>query len=108
MIKGSPVLLALVLLAGCANGPARWAEDVAERLECGMAVEQVQRLSSRPLEAMEVPRDWMTHFIRDNATDLWLGFDQGKLRWSQVAWAARMMKMATYQRVDHCGGQSPK
>ncbi len=96
-------LLSVLVLTGCAARPAQWAEDLASHLECGMAVQQVRALSTRPLQQMEVPRDWMTHFIRDNDTDLWLGFEQGKLRWSQVAWAVRMTHVATFQRVDLCG-----
>lgn len=96
------LLAALVFVPGCA-GPGTWAEDLADKLKCHMSVEDVKRVSGKSIETMEVPMNWVTHFIRVNDTDLRLGFEQDGLRWVQVAWMAEMKKVASYQRVDLCG-----
>jgi hypothetical protein len=109
-MKNLLVLSLLLVCAGCAQGPAKWAEDAEARLQCGMSVTEVRSAIGRNPEQLEVPIDWATHLIRDGSTDLRLGFPQGKLRWVQVLWAQKMMKMASYQRADLCGeaSQSPK
>jgi hypothetical protein len=91
-----------ILLSGCACGPAEWAEKAEARLECGMSVEDVRNIAGRDIQHMDVPRDWTTDLIRDGSTDLWLGFQDGKLTSVQVLWAQKMMKMAMYQRRDLC------
>jgi hypothetical protein len=92
------------LLYGCAScGPASWAEETEARFQCGMSVEDVRKIAGRDVEQRDVPRDWSTHAIRDGSTDLWLGFPDGKLRFTQVLWAQKMMKMAMYSRIDLCG-----
>lgn len=90
------------LIAGCKQ-PAEWAENVESQVRCDMSLNDVGVLVDRPVQKMEVPRGWMTHLVRDGNTELWLGFEENKLKWLQVAWAAKMMRMATYQRVDMCG-----
>ena len=95
-------IVAGAFLGGCSCGPARWAEETEARLECGMSVEDVRRIAGRDVEKMDAPRDWTTHLIRDGSTDLWLGFADGKLKWSQVLWAQKMMKMAMYQQRNLC------
>lgn len=103
MIARFLFMVFIILLAGCC-GPAKWAEEVVGQANCGMTIAEVQALTNKYLQEMEVPRDWMTHLIRDDETDLWLGFENGKLRFIQVAWMQKMMKVATYQRVDLCHG----
>lgn len=102
-MKVLSVIAISACLVGCTCGPARWAEETEARLECGMSVEDVSSIANRDVEQRDIPRDWSTHAIRDGHTDLWLGFPDGKLRWAQVLWAQKMMKMAMYSRVDLCG-----
>ena len=92
-----------ILLGACSCGPAQWAEETSGRLQCGMTIDQVHAIAGRKIVALDVPRDWTTHMIRDGSTDLWLGFSDGKLRWAQVLWAQKIERMAMYQRVDLCG-----
>jgi hypothetical protein len=75
------------------------------KLKCGMNVQDVQAVAQRDIEQSDVARDWSTHAIRDGRTELWLGFPEGKLKWSQVLWAQKMMKMASYQRRNLCGSE---
>ncbi len=107
-MKTSFVLSLLLVCAGCAQGPAKWAEDAETRVRCGMSVADVRTITGRNPEQLDVPIEWTTHLIRDGSTDLRLGFPQGKLRWVQVVWAQKMMKVAMYQRADLCGeGSTP-
>ncbi len=98
-----PILLSLVVV-GCSCGPARWADEAPDRLQCGMTVAEVRITIGKDITALDVPRDWTTHMVRDGSTDLWLGFPEGRLRWVQVLWAQKMQVMAMYQRRDLCGG----
>lgn len=102
-MKAIAIVLLAILLSACSSGPARWAEETEAQLRCGMSVEDVRSIARREVEQRDVPRDWSTHAIRDGRTDLWLGFPEGRLRWVQVLWAQKMMKMAMYQRRDLCG-----
>jgi hypothetical protein len=94
-------LLALTLL-GC-NTPAEWAEQLDSQAKCGMSPVEVERIASRQIVPVKPPRGWATHVIRDDHTEVWLGFSDRKLEWLQVAWAVKMQRMATYQKVDLCG-----
>jgi hypothetical protein len=98
------LIAAAMVLTGCSCGPAKWAEETENRLSCGLTADDVRSISGRDVQHLDVPRDWTTHLIRDGSTDLWLGFVDGKLRWSQILWAQKMMKMAMYSRRDLCGG----
>jgi hypothetical protein len=100
------LLLLMAVLSGCSCGPATWAEDTEARLTCGLTVDEVRNIAGRDIEQRDVPRDWSTHAIRGGGTDLWLGFENGKLRWSQVLWEQEMIKMAMYSRRDLCGGST--
>jgi hypothetical protein len=98
------LVLMVAVLSGCTCGPAQWAEQTEARLTCGLTVEEVRSIAGREVEQRDVPRDWSTHAVRDGRTNLWLGFQDGKLRWSQVLWEQKVMKMAMYSRHDLCGG----
>lgn len=102
-MRNKYLLILCAWLFGCSTGPARWGEDTAARLQCGMSVEDAGRIAGRDIEKSEVPRGWSTHVIRGGRTELWLGFPEGKLRWVQVLWAQRMTRMAMYDRIDLCG-----
>jgi hypothetical protein len=101
-VKTSFALATVIFVTACSSGPARWAEEVESQLTCGMLPEQVEQLSGRRVEVRDVPKDWSTHVISDDRTELWLKFDEGKLRYVQVLWAQKMMKMAMYSRRSLC------
>ena len=98
------LVLMVTVLSSCTCGPAQWAEQTEARLTCGLSAEEVGSIAGREVEQRDVPRDWSTHAVRDGRTSLWLGFQDGKLRWSQVLWEQKVMKMAMYSRHDLCGG----
>ena len=95
------LFVTVLILSGCC-GPANWAENLSREVKCGMSVEGVQALTRRPVEKVEVPRKLTTHIIRDDftGTDLWLGFNDNKLQYVKVLWAYKIMKMASFSRVD--------
>ena len=87
------ILVMSFALASC-KLPADWAEEFVEQLECDMSLAQVQSLTSRDVYAEDAPRQNMTHSIRDGSTDVWLVFENNKLKSAQVLWAHKMMKYA--------------
>jgi hypothetical protein len=95
------LLLISLMMTGC-GGPSRWADDISLKLACNMSPQEVEKISGRDLVKLEAPREWATHYIRSGSTDLWLIFKDEKLKSVQVAWAEKMMKMASYQRMDLC------
>ncbi len=88
-------------ITGCC-GPAKWSEDLSVQLRCGMTVSEVQSITKYKIIEMNPPAGWKTHLVRDNATDLYLGFVEGKLKFIQIAWAQKMLKMAMYHQIDIC------
>lgn len=94
-------LFSFFLLAGCC-GPANWAETLSTQVKCGMSIAAVQALSHETFIEMEVPAGWKTHYFRNNETDVSFGFVNGKLRYIQVSWNQKMMRTASYQKIDLC------
>ena len=101
MMRIVAIILALLTLAAC-KLPAKWAEEFVGQLKCDMSLAQVQSLTSRDVHAEDAPRRDMTHYIRDGSTDVWLVFDNDKLKSAQVLWAQEMMKYASYQQIQLC------
>ena len=98
-------LTVILAVVGCA-GPSRWALDVESGLKCGMTVEQVEALAGAPVvnwPRMAGRRSWITHGINTvGETDIWLGFENGKLRYVKIGWTVGLDRMATYARQDLC------
>lgn len=84
---------AMALVAGgCVSGlPPQWADRLTTgaELKCDMTIGEVQALARRPVQELKTPRGWRTHFIRQGKTTIWLGFDDGSLRYYQLAWPVR-------------------
>ncbi|MDU9049763.1 MAG: hypothetical protein Q3M30_13025 [Candidatus Electrothrix sp. Rat3] len=94
------IIYALFLSGYC--GPAKWADNLASQVECGMSIVEVEKLTDKKLTTMEVPAGWKTHFFRSNNTDFSLGVKNGKVRYIQLSWNQKMMRTAYYQRIDLC------
>ena len=90
------------LLAACACGPARWAEDLEHQVKCGMNLKEVEHLSGRSIK--ELNRAQATHYIGEDLddTEVWLTFKDDKLQAIQLAWMYRLKKMASAQKVYLC------
>ena len=91
-----------VVMVGCAS-PGGWAEALEPKLRCGMSVKEVEKLTQKTVIEMDSPRVWRTHMISSGNTDVWLIFREGKLESVQIAWAEKIMRLASYQRIDLCG-----
>lgn len=87
-----------LLLAACACGPAKWAEDLENRVKCGMNLKEVEQLSGYPIK--ELNRTQATHYIGEELddTEVWLTFKDDKLQAIQLAWAYKLKKMASAQK----------
>jgi hypothetical protein len=67
-----------------------------------MSVDEIRTLTSRDVREEDVPRENMTHYLRDGSTDVWLVLGDDKLKSAQVLWAHKMMKYASYQQIQFC------
>ena len=92
-----------LLLTGCASRPAAWANELGGKLRCGMTVSEVQQLAQKPIERAN--RSWMTHLVRDGATDVWLTFENDRLRAYQVAWVKPLTMVEETPRVELCAAK---
>lgn len=87
---------------GCTHS-VKWAEDIELKLQCDMDMNTVTSLSDLEISELEYARDWNTHVIYNGRTELRLGFVDGQLKWTQVAWPEKIMKIASYAVIDLCG-----
>lgn len=96
-----------IIMTACACGPARWAEQLEHKVQCGMTIKEVSAVAERPVK--ELNRSWATHYIGEEveATEVWLTFKDDKLQSIQLAWMYRLKRMASAQRVELCS-PSPK
>jgi hypothetical protein len=93
-------VVVLVALGGCAAVSGERAEDIQEKLACGMSPAQVQAaVGAARIVPVRDPR--MTHFARLGMADLWMTFDGGGLRSSQVVMAQGSVA-APRGPVNHC------
>jgi hypothetical protein len=101
MMKSTLVALSLALLAtGCAASPGKWARDVAPQLQCDMTIKEVETKAQRPVK--DLKRAWGTHFVEDGGTDLWMTFDDGRLKSYQVAWVSGLKMIEKEPPVSLC------
>jgi hypothetical protein len=96
------LVIALATVASCAL-PSQWAENLEGNVKCNMTVAEVEALAGKKILKESVPRADMTHYIRDDGTDVWFVFEGDKLKSVQILWAHKMMKYASYQRKNLCG-----
>lgn len=80
-------------MVGCATSPAQWAVQLPDRLRCGMTPKEVEAVSERRVVALDPPRTYVTHLIRDEATDVWLVFREERLRSVQLAWMRQLKRV---------------
>ena len=97
------ILCVTSAISGCACPPQRWAEELEQGLVCDMSIAELESLSHSKLDELEFQIFWTTHIIKIGRTEILFGYKNGKLKFSQIAWEARMTRMATFQRVDWCG-----
>ena len=89
-----------VALAGCASGPAKWADDLGGRVRCGMSIQEVEAVAAKAVKPLN--RDWGTHFVEEGSTDVWLTFEKNRLQSYQVAWTRGLTIVEKRDRVDLC------
>jgi hypothetical protein len=94
----------LLMLAGCACGPDRWAELLETQVRCGMSPPEVKKLSGRNLAKLDTPSHRGTHVIGEegDATEVWLTFSEDRLQAVQLGWMYRLKRMAYAQKAELC------
>lgn len=102
MKPNAGVAVLLVLISGCATGPATWATDAELQVRCGMTIDQVSRITGRTIAKVDVADNRRTHIVREGDTDLWLVFTDRGLESVQVAWAYQPTRTASSQRLELC------
>jgi hypothetical protein len=96
--------LGVLFLAGCGVLSRAHAERVQSQLTCGLTILEVERAVGGPLHAQEARDPRVTHLFRDGFTDLWLVFDNGGLRSSQISHVVGFTGTRESPRIDHCKG----
>lgn len=91
---------ASIVLGACAALSSDRAEDVQEKLACGMSPAQAQAAVGSA-RVVQVKHPQMTHFARLGMADLWMTFDERGLRSSQVVMAQGSLA-APHGPVNHC------
>lgn len=112
-LLGPATGLALQTFLACAVVPISWplwAQQLAEKLECGMTLGEVQRLTREKVLTLEAgPHPWLgNRYIRKGHADLWLRFnEQQSLEWVTLSEMDGWRLMATRQspRRNLCTGE---
>ena len=110
---GSIAGVALLVLAssatGCRSWPT-WARELSGKLECGMALEQVESLAAEQgLDLRSISDPWLGRFyVSKGYADLWLRFNQqDRLEWVTLSkmdgW--RVMATRLSPRRNLCTGE---
>lgn len=91
------LMLAALLTWGCYPDPTvkpPWIEDLWSKLECGMTVDEISKLTERAVVDLEGGHSfWGSHLIGTAWHDLWLGLASGRLE--TLAWGAAESSKST-------------
>jgi hypothetical protein len=93
-------------LAGCGAFSQAHAARAQERLTCGLSVAEVERILGGELQPIEGRDARLTHLYRDGFTDMWLRFEAGRLRSSQIIRVVGLTGTVDEARVEHCKGRT--
>lgn len=72
-----------------------------------MSPKEVEGVAHREVVPVVPARSWGTHLIRDGTTDVWLTFQNDKLRSIQLAWMQKLKRMHAEPKIDLCANSSP-
>jgi hypothetical protein len=73
-----------------------------QQLKCGMSVKETESLIGKPLLTMPAPDPDATHVYREDFASLWLIYDRGGLRSSQVLVRDGLKATREEPRKEHC------
>src|SRR5262245_56071839 len=93
---------AVLFTGGCATASKISMENIQARLRCGMSLSEVESIVGGRLQALEARDPRLTHLYRSGLADLWLIFDDRKLRSSQVVVVEGILGTKEEPRVNHC------
>jgi len=96
------VVVLVVQCGGCAVVSLPRAERFQAQLRCDMSVSEVEAIVGGKLQPIEGRAPRLTHLYRDGMTDLWLIFDDGKLRSSQINEVQGMTGVRPHSVISHC------
>ena len=100
-ITRAVLIVALLLLAGCAAMATSKMHSIQGQLSCGMSQAQVETIVGERLQTIDKDRR-VTHFYRSGMADLWLVFADGRLRSSQVIKVKGFTGTEEEPVVNHC------
>jgi hypothetical protein len=95
------VMLAM-LLGACAIVSKGQIDKVQAQLRCAMPSAEVEALVGKRLHKLEARDPRLTHLYRNGMTDLWLVFDDDRLRSSQVVVVQGLLGTKEEPVVNHC------
>lgn len=77
-------------------------ERAQAQLKCGMSIVEAEHVLGTKLQALEARDPRLTHLYRDGMTDLWLIFEDGKLRSSQIIEVQGLTGVRMHSQVALC------
>jgi len=95
-------LLFAFFAGGCATAAKSKMEDVQTGLRCGMSSAEVEGLLGGRLHALEARDSRLTHFYRSGMADIWLRFEDDRLRSSQIVVVQGLLGTNEEPVVNHC------
>lgn len=96
------VMSLTLIVGGCASGRVPIQTSlIVDQLRCEMEIADIENLSGTKLSE-EGQRPWGTHILHLGTTDVWLQFNDEKLRSVQVATLAGLLKMKLWPRTELC------
>ena len=102
--RATVLILAVFLAYACGTASRAHAERAQSQFRCGLSLVEVERIVGGPLQAQEGREPRLTHLFRDGRTDLWLTFDNGGLRSSQLIQVVGLKGTEAGTRLEHCKG----
>jgi PEGA domain len=86
----------------------KWVTDLVSELECGMTIEEVQRLTRREINFPGNSRFFLgSHYLSNTlgSIDIWLGLEQGHLRYVTLSKIDSLKTTRLSPRRDLCTGE---
>ena len=85
-----------------------WSTELVDRLECGMTIDDIQRLTRREIMSPGSARPFLgSHYISNalGSVDIWLGSEQGRLRHVTLSKVDSLKTTRLSPRRDLCTGE---
>jgi hypothetical protein len=96
------LIISALLLAGCANGPSRWAQHVIEQSMCGTTVPEAEQIAGRKLRDIGGRSIRGTHVASRGTSSVWFDFKDNSLQAVSATWTSALARADDGPRRELC------